>query len=180
MNTRKDRAEKLLDSLRLTDHLERFGSVHMIGSYNTDLMASNDIDIYVENSRMSLELLHELTVYILNSYSPVWYEAREEVTKDGKVVWFHGFECVFSGERWNFDIRFVDRETIDEAERFCNEIKLVTEGYPAKKNAIMEIKIGLISRGMYSYDKYNSMDVYRAVLEQNISTFEGFVQNYRK
>lgn len=180
MNTRRDRAERILQRFGLLEELSRYGKAHTVGSYNTDLMASNDIDIYVENDEMTLSHLHELTCYIVKSFSPVWYEAKEEVTVDGKVVWFQGFECVISGERWNFDIWFLDREEIAKAERFCEEIKTVTSEFPAKKDAIMSIKIGLISRGMYSHDKYNSMDVYKAVLEQNINSFDGFMQNYKR
>ena len=180
MNTRKDRAEKLLQSFGILDELSRFGNVHLVGSYMTDLMASNDIDIYVENDEMSLPLLHELTCYILRSFAPIWYEAKEDVTTEGKVVWFHGFETVISGEKWNFDIRFVDSDAITEAERFCDEIRRVTSEFPAKRNAIMDIKIGLISRGMYSHDKFTSMDLYKAVLEQNIGSFDSFIKNYSK
>ena len=41
---------------------------------------------------MSLKKLYELTSFILSTFNPVWYEAKEVVNDEGKTVWFHGFE----------------------------------------------------------------------------------------
>jgi hypothetical protein len=81
-----------------------------------DMMAWNDIDIDIENQGMSLEKLYQLTSYIIETFHPFWYEAKEEVNDEGQTVWFQGFEAMIDGERWNFDLWFFDRETIEKAE----------------------------------------------------------------
>ena len=44
-----------------------------------DMMAWNDLDIDIENDNMSLEKLYELSVFIINTFHPLWYEAKEVV-----------------------------------------------------------------------------------------------------
>lgn len=44
-----------------------------------DMMAWNDLDIDVENDKMSLDKLYSLTDYIIKTFHPVWYEAKQEL-----------------------------------------------------------------------------------------------------
>lgn len=107
-------------------------------------------------------------------FKPVWYEAKEEVTGEGKTVWFHGFEILLSGELWNIDLWFFDQETIDIAEACCDDImKKVGHNIDAKE-AILNLKTELMERGFYSFEQYNSMDVYDAVLEFGIRDVDSF------
>lgn len=57
-------------------------------------MVYNDLDIDIRNDSMTLEKLHALTLYILTTFRPTWYEAREEINDEGKTVWFHGFHAL--------------------------------------------------------------------------------------
>ena len=174
--TRKEKADGILESSRLLEHLEKYGRPHVIGSCRMDMMAWNDIDIDIENQGMSLEKLYQLTSYIIETFHPFWYEAKEEVTAEGKTVWFHGFEAVVDGALWNVDLWFFDRETIREAERYCDTIAQAAG--PVQREEIAAIKRALIERGLYAFDKYGSMDVYRAVLEEKIKTVEEFLERY--
>ncbi len=177
---RKARAERILHELGLYDRLAEIGKPHVIGSCRMDMMAWNDLDIDVENSKMSKEKLYELTAYILKTFSPSWYEAKEEINDEGKTVWFHGFEAVIDGELWNFDLWFFDQETIQKAEAYCDRIAAQANEKPGGREAIMRIKQELIERDLYGFEKYASMDVYRAVLEQNIKSTEELLANYVK
>ena len=112
----------------------------------------------------------------MDTFHPVWYEAREEADGGGKTVWFQGFEAMIDGEKWNFDLWFFDRETIEKAETFCDGI--AARATPAQRESITEMKRGLLARGLYSFEKFCSMDVYRAVLEENIQTIERFLERY--
>ena len=49
---------------------------------------------------------------------------------------------------------------------------------PVSDEEIAAIKRALIERGLYALDKYGSMDVYRAVLEEKIKTVEEFLERY--
>lgn len=174
--TRKEKAEHILQSSGLMEHLAEYGAPHIIGSCRMDMMAWNDIDIDIENGGMALDKLYRLTGFILDTFRPFWYEAKEVVDDEGKRVWFQGFEAKIDGERWNFDLWFFDRETIEKAEAFCDSI--AARATAAQRESIMEIKLGLMERGLYSFEKFCSMDVYRAVLEENIQTIEGFLAQY--
>ncbi|MDE7299487.1 MAG: hypothetical protein K2N94_11755 [Lachnospiraceae bacterium] len=179
MKSRKEKADYFLYECGLLEELKKYGVPHIIGSYRMDMMAWNDLDIDIENEGMSLEMLYQLTAYILEKFHPVWYEAKEEVNAEGKKVWFQGFETVITGELWNFDLWFFDRETIEQAEAFCDEIgRHVAE--KGLKEKVIGIKEKLIDKGLYSFEQYTSMDVYKAVLEQGIMTVEDFLERYKK
>ncbi len=176
----RGKAEKILRETGLLTELAKFGEVHPVGSYRMDIMAWNDIDIDVRNDTMNREKLYELTRYVLDVFHPVWYEAKEEVTDEGKTVWFHGWEAVIDGKLWNFDIWFFDEETITKAETFCDGISEKLAAEPEKKAVIAQIKRELIGRGMYSFEQYHSMDVYRAVLEFGMTSADEMIREYKR
>ena len=170
---RKAEADRILHEFGLLRELEKIVCPHIIGSYRMDMMAWNDLDIDIENENMSLDKLHSLSAFIINTFKPVWYEAKEEVNDEGKTVWFHGFETMITGEMWNVDLWFFDRKTIAAAEKYCDHIALCASR--TQKDAIVNIKKELISRGLYTFDKYTSTDVYKAVLEKNIKDIDVFM-----
>ena len=176
--TIKENADKLLCETGLLSELGTYGEPHPIGSYRMDMMVYNDLDIDIRNDSMTLEKLHDLTYYILKTFSPTWYEAREEVNDEGKTVWFHGFHAIFMDELWNFDLWFFDEETITKAEAYCDAITARCCRTPSLKTAITAIKKDLLSQGLYRYDKYTSMDVYHAVLSENITTTQTFLRKH--
>ena len=127
-----------------------------------------------------LKKLEELGVpHIIGSYRMdmmAWYEAKEEINEEGKLVWFHGFETMITGELWNIDLWFFDRETITNAESYSDEIAQRTS--QIQKDRIIQIKEELIARDLYSFEKYKSLDVYKAVLENDVVDVEGFLKLY--
>lgn len=157
---------RLLYGSGLFSLLGEYGEAHVVGSFVMNTMAERDLDIDVLNDTMSDEKLYRLTGELLAKYRPLWYEAKRDITDEGKTVWFHGFELEHEGERWNVDIWFFDRETISKAESFCSAIKRRLDGDAALRSRIIAVKKELIARGLYAFDKYNSMDVYAAVLER--------------
>lgn len=177
---RKKAADYFLYERGLLEELKKYGQPHIIGSYKMDMMAWNDLDIDIENDNMSKEKLYELTSYIIKNFEPTWYEAKEEINEAGKRVWFQGFETMISGELWNFDLWFFDKETISEAEAFCDDIIHKVGDSKELKDIITKMKEELIKRGMYSFEQYRSVDVYRAVLEHKIYDVDSFIDNYKK
>lgn len=137
---------------------------------------ANDLDIDVENDKMSLEKLYELTAFILKTFHPFWYEAKEEVNDEGETVWFHGFEFEIEGEHFNVDVWFFNPDTIEKAEDFCD--KITSQATEELKAVIIDLKRELISRGLYRFDKYTSMHVYKAVLEQHVTDIEELFKLY--
>ena len=49
---------------------------------------------------IGMEKLYALSNFLLRTFHPIWYEAKEEVNADGKKVRFHGFETTITGEFW--------------------------------------------------------------------------------
>ena len=180
MNDKRTQAERILRETGLLHELAKYGEVHPIGSYRMDIMVWNDIDIDVRNDGMNLEKLYELTRYVAETFHPKWYEAKEEVTDEGKTVWFHGWEAVIDGELWNFDIWFFDKATIDQAEAYCDGISAKLAAEPEKREIIAQIKRDLIERGLYSFEEFHSVDVYRAVLELGITSADEMIRDYVK
>lgn len=169
-------ADKILYEYGLLDMLRAIGTPHIVGSYQMDMMAWNDLDIDIENDGMSLPKLYRLTGRLLEAFRPSWYEAKEERTPEGKTVWFHGFEAMVGGELWNVDLWFFDRETISAAEQYCSRIAAAASA--AQREQIVTIKQGLLERDLYAFDRFRSMDVYRAVLEEDIRNIDEFLKRY--
>ena len=169
-------ADRILYKYGLLDMLRAIGTPHIVGSYQMDMMAWNDLDIDIENDKMSLSKLYRLTGQILEAFRPSWYEAKEERTPEGKTVWFQGFEAMIGGELWNVDLWFFDRETIAAAEQYCSRIASAASA--VQREQIVAIKRGLLERELYAYDKFRSMDVYRAVLEEHIQNTDEFLKRY--
>lgn len=177
---RKEQANHILYDLGLLNELNKYGTAHIIGSYKMNLMTWNDLDIDVENNSMSLDKLYHLTKYILNKFNPTWYEAKKEINEQGNKVWFHGFEFYLDNELWNVDIWFLDKDEIEKAEKYCDDISARVKDNEQLKTAIIEIKQELIKRNLYSFDKYTSMDVYDAVLNNSITNTDDLIELYNK
>lgn len=169
-------ADRILYDCGLLDMLRECGTPHTVGSYQMDMMAWNDLDIDIENDGMDMRKLYRLTGRILETFRPSWYEAKEERTQEGKTVWFHGFEAMVDGQLWNVDLWFFDRETIAEAERYCSRIAGAASA--RQREQILAIKRGLLDRDLYAFDKFRSMDVYRAVLEEGVGDIDELLERY--
>lgn len=78
-----------------------------------------------------------------------------------------------TGELWNVDLWFFDSETISAAEQYGDNIASQTD--QKQKAQIVAIKSELIKRGLYSFDKYKSIDVYKAVLENGVENADEFL-----
>ena len=124
----KANADRILYDFGLHHKLEEIGTAHLIGSYRMDMMAWNDLDIDIENQDMSQEKLYELTAFIIERFHPVWFEGKEEINDKGQKVWFLGFETMITGKLWNVDLWFFDRDTIRDAEAYCDNIIMHTNG----------------------------------------------------
>ena len=173
---RRRNADRILYEMGLLDMLREIGTPHVTGSYQMDMMAWNDLDVNIENEGMTLTKLYRLTGQILETFRPLWYEAKEERTPEGKTVWFHGFEAMVGGGLWNVDLWFFDQETIAEAGRDC--LRIAGAASAAQKEQIIAVKRGLLERNLYAFDKFRSMDVYRAVLEGQVRDVNEFLERY--
>lgn len=175
-----EKANHILYDLGLLGELNKYGKSHLIGSVKMNLMAWNDLDIDVENDSMSIDKLYQLTGYILNNFNPTWYEAKEEINEQGDKVWFHGFEFCLDNELWNVDIWFLNKDSIEQTEKYCDDVFEKVKHNKQLRTAIIDIKQELIKKNLYSFDKYTSMDVYNAVLNESIIRVDDFIEKHSK
>ena len=175
----RNEADVILYELNLLQSLEKYGTPYPVGSYLADVMAWEDIDISIDCDNPEPEVLYALSAEINNLLHPYFYEARVH----GNGTMFYSCETKVAGRRWNLDIWFRDSNSIARTLEYCSEIKRRTEDEPEKKALIIAIKQGLVAHGMYGIDKdphyhYHSRDVYRAVLEDGITSLEQFLRTY--
>lgn len=176
--TIEEQAKYILYDCGLLEELSRYGTPHIIGSYRMDMMAWNDLDIDIENENMSLDKLYHLSQFIIDKFHPTWYEAKEEINSENKIVWFQGFEAFIENQLRNVDLWFFDKGTIKLAEEYCDKIVTQVKRAPESKEQIIRLKKELIARKLYPTDQYTSIDVYNAVLNQHIADIEDFLTNY--
>lgn len=177
---RQAQMRKILYERGLFSALSQCGRPHIIGSCRMDLMIGNDLDIDIENETMSTEQLYTLSDYILKTFHPTWYEAKEEQNAEGNTVWFHGFECFIDGALWNVDLWFLNKTEIARVEKYCDSILEQIKTNPTYRKRILSIKQNLRARNLYGYPAYTGMDVYEAVLHQEVTDTEDFLQRYLK
>ena len=170
---RKAAADRILYEFGLLERLEEIGKAHIIGSYRMDMMAWNDLDIDIENSGMSMEKLYALTVFIIERFRPDWYEAKQVIDDKGRAFWFQGFEPTVTGDKWNVERWFFSEDAIAEAEAYCDDIS--ARATSQQREYIVAIKQELIASGLYSFEQFKSMDVYKAVLEDGAKDIESFL-----
>ena len=84
---------------------------------------------------------------------------------------------MITGELWNIDLWFFDKETINNVECYCDDI--VSKTNQKQKDTIVNIKNELISKGLYSFEQYKSIDVYKAVIENNVRNIDEFLSLFK-
>ncbi len=61
----------------------------------------------------------------------------------------------------------------NRSECYCDDI--VAKTNETQKNTIVNIKSELIARGLYSFEQYKRIDVYKAVIENNVTNIDEFL-----
>jgi hypothetical protein len=174
----KENADKILYKYGLIDELNKYGKSHIIGSYKMDLMVWNDLDVDIENLNINMESIYSITKFVFKIFSPIWFEGKETIM-DNKKCYFFGFETNILEETWNIDLWFFEKLEIEKCKKYCAEITEKINKNKGLQNYIIEIKKGLIQKGMYS-SSYNSIDVYDAVLNYGIKNTEELIRKYKK
>ena len=84
-------------------------------------------------------------------------------------------------ERWNIDIWWKNQTESDAFTLYTDELMQQMEQRPHLKDAVLEIKQGLIDRKLYGFDKgkkhYHSNEIYDAVFNKGIYTIEQFLSS---
>lgn len=169
-----ENAEKLLHDL--TPVLTKYGEAAVTGSFYMDMMAWNDLDIYLCPDEARFDIF-SLMADVNALLHPIRLEGMAQ-PEQGRI--FYSVETMFMGERWNVDIWVKSREEIRESLEYCASILRRVQEESELKEIILSVKRRLISMQLYGFDKhharhYHSVDVYSAVLNESVRSPEEFL-----
>jgi len=172
----RNEADRLIRETGLLEILSRHGAPTITGSYFMNIMAWNDLDLYLQPGAdfdpyaMIADLNAALRPFRLDGFV------------DDRSI-FYGCETNITGVRWNIDVWIRSEERIAESLAYCRNILRRMDALPGAREAILSIKTDLIAKGMYGFDKhpsrhYHSRDIYDAVLNDSVRTTEEFLLKY--
>ena len=178
MSVRKE-ADHLLQRTGLMNVLRQFGAAAIVGSYSMDLMAWNDLDIYVDTVDWTVERYCDMLGAVAKCVQPTRVDGFQNAAGG---QYFLGMETMVTGSRWNIDIWGKRADEIADAQQSNTRMKQRFDARPELREALLSIKQGLIVRGMYGFDKgrkhYHSPEIYHAVLEEGVRDAEEFLKKH--
>ena len=176
----KKEADKILNEGGLIDILNFYGTPHIQGSYALDLMTWRDLDIYLEGGSISESVFFEMGSQICTAFNPVKMSFRNErISKTPGLPKGLYWGIYLGNERagaWKIDIWSIDSLEFQKLLDYHDSLqKKLTTNTVLK---ILEIKSKCWMDPEYRRS-FNSSDIYRAVLENNVEDIDEF-KNYLK
>ena len=169
-------ATELLDKEGLLPMLKTFGTTQVIGSYALDTMTWPDIDISMNlPEAQNVELFFEIgkriaTKFQITKMSYSNHFIRNFPGFDHGLYW--GTQLRYGEREWKIDLGGdvdTDYQThIADADALCRQLQ------QADRLAILRIKHVICQHPDYRGNVYNSMAIYRAVLEDNVESVDAF------
>jgi len=168
-------ADDILDKKGLRKILDRYGIVHVTGSYSLALMTWRDLDIYLENENLTEQKFFELGKEIVSLLNPVKMSFRNERIGKTKGLPMGLYWGIYLGDEkrgsWKIDIWGLTSKECEQRLEFCNQIgERIT---PDLRMKILEIKSRSWMDPLYR-KFYTSNDIYTAVLEKHVHDLESF------
>jgi hypothetical protein len=171
----KQEADKILFDKGLLGILGSFGTPHISGSYLLDLMTWRDLDIYLEVDSFSETDFFELGSKICTALEPVKMSFRNELIGKTKGLPAGLYWGIYLGNEragaWKIDVWAVNASEYQRLNNFCTGIKQKLTHEAVTK--ILAIKSQCWKDPEYRRS-YSSLDIYTAVLENDVSTIEAF------
>jgi hypothetical protein len=170
-------ADELLWRKGLHPLLEKYGRVHVTGSYALKLMAWRDLDIYLVAGEISLPDFFHLGSQIALLLTPARMQFRNERVARTKglpegLYWGVYLDNEREGA-WKIDIWAVHAEQFTRLDEFCKAIesKLTAQS----RVQILEIKSECWKKPGYRR-RFTSLDIYEAVLDEEVENLAAFGQ----
>ncbi|MDB5209554.1 MAG: hypothetical protein JWQ30_381 [Sediminibacterium sp.] len=174
----REEADEILGKKGLLDILCSYGTPHISGSYQLNLMTWRDLDIYLEVENLSEIDFFGLGGKISAAFNPIKMSYRNEVvarTMDLPLGLYWG---IYLGDErngaWKIDLWAVDNTECKRLTQYCAVIKQKLT--PLNILQILRIKSQCWKDPGYR-KTYNSMTIYHAVFEKNVTDIEEF-RNY--
>lgn len=168
-------ADDILYGRGLFDILKESGTPYITGSYDLGLMTWRDLDVYLETDGISQKDFFELGSRIATGFSPVKMSFRNELPGKTKGLPEGLYWGVYLGNEragaWKIDVWAVKPPECRRLLDYCENIKKKLA--PETALTILDIKSRCWQDPEYRRS-YGSSDIYRAVLEKNITGIEEF------
>lgn len=175
----QNEARDLLDKIGLIGFLSKFGEVKIVGSMALGLMTWADIDIDLGVTEFKGNDYLDTVTYLFSNQ-----KVRKLILSDNRFLtetltargipeslYLGVFVESDSEVLWKIDIRFVLLKNL-RADSYVEETKLKINDETREK--ILEIKEIICLDQRYLNKEISSVDIYKAVLDENIQDVEGF------
>ena len=169
-------ATELLDKEGLLSMLKDVGTTQVIGSYALDTMTWPDIDISMnlpdaQNVEVFFELAKSIaTKFEITKMSYSNHYIRNFPGFDHGLYW--GILLRYAGREWKVDLWGYNDTDYQRHITEANELSCQLQ--QADHLAILRIKHVICQHPEYRGNVYNSMAIYRAVLEDKVESVDAF------
>ena len=174
-------ANTILHDHGLLEILGKYGKPIVQGSYALNLMTWRDLDIHLGYEHVDLKKFFSLGLEIAAKLKPRRMSFRNELESETPglpkgLYWRVYTKLSFPGI-WKIDIWAMDsKQSTLFAERFEDLKSKITE---TNRPAILGIKSHFCEHPEYR-KKFFSMDIYKAVVEDNVRSVEEFAERLEK
>jgi hypothetical protein len=175
-------ADKMLKETGIADICAKYGEVSPIGgSYDYGLMMYPDLDTDIMSDKLTKKDYVNLASDLLSSSFIRKVSSVDNVAFTGtrpgmpKGYWL-GIEIPFEGDKWGIDLWLQTHEWANKFDEDFDDYKAKLTGISQEQiAAILSIKYHLIRLGRYGKHGFMSFNVYDAVLDKGVLSFEDFL-----
>ena len=168
-------ADEILDSKGLRSLLEKYGQVHVSGSYTLQLMVWRDLDIMIESPDMTVPSFFELgerVTSLLDPWKMFFANNCDHHQTEYPIGLYWGVRLgALSKGFWKIDLWCFDAETCSAKMQQCFATKAKLT--PESRLVILELKSQLWNHPQYR-DQITSQDIYDAVLDHGVMDLDVF------
>ncbi|MBI2357030.1 hypothetical protein HYV12_03215 [Candidatus Dojkabacteria bacterium] len=177
-NTKYKVANEILRSTGVVETFSKLGTVEIVGSVKLNLMFRNDIDLLVIADEISREKAIAVTTELLHNpqFQTVGFADYQSHHEEGYTNGYYWeLIVIHENESWKFDIWYStpNEEYIKDVLAITPRFLDLLEKNPEKRELILKIK-NEYSDGIKYRNNVNSIDIYKAVLDYNVSTVGQF------
>jgi hypothetical protein len=173
----KEEGRKILHNDGLLEILKRYGKTKIVGSYDLDLLVEPDIDISISVEEFDIDKYFAVCSEITKKLKPsrVKYidQSRQKLPFPFKEGYFLGLHILRNNILWKIDCWVFAPETFKAGVAFHDSIKERINS--TNRKSILKIK-----KEIFESPNYNSVDVYNAVLFDNITSLSEFYSWYKE
>ena len=174
-------ANEILHNYKLFQTLNKYGNPVIIGSYALNLMTWRDLDLHLETNEMSEKKFFELGEEIASILKPHRMHFRNGFISKSpnfpKGFYWGIYSDLKFSEVWKIDIWAMDSKQIKKGQKEFDDLKSKIDS--DKRLTILKIKTHFCKHPEYRR-KFVSMDIYHAIIEEDIKSIEEFSKWLKK